>query len=133
VIIGINRTKKDETCQTGILTFNGQQIGVSLSRLDNDKDFPAIPAGTYQGEIRFSPHFGCLKIHFNYADGEYMIHQGNAPEDSHGCELVGVSLDPDRSDFIDNSLSMEGTLWRLVCEALKTDRNISIIISENYA
>jgi hypothetical protein len=44
MIIQINRTKKDAVCQTGVLSFNDQVIGVTISRLDNDPDFPAIPA-----------------------------------------------------------------------------------------
>ena len=133
MIIGINRTKKDAVCQTGVLSFNGQVIGVTISRLDNDPDFPAIPAGSYTGEIRYSPHFGCLKIHFNYKDGTYMIHEGNQVKDSEGCELVGMMNDPNVPDFIDSSKGMEQTLWNRVMDALKIDREINIIITENYA
>ena len=133
MIIEILRTKKDAVCQTGILMFNGQNIGVTLSRLDKDPTFPAISPGNYQGEIRFSPHFGCLKIHVNYKDGTYMIHEGNQVSNSEGCELVATELDPTVSDFIDNSKATENALWVMVCEALKTDRQINIYIRENIA
>jgi hypothetical protein len=133
MIITINRTKKDAVCQTGVLSFNGQAIGVTISRLDNDSNFPAIPVGTYQGEIRYSNHFGQLMIHFNFADGDYMIHWGNEVKDSEGCELVGMDLDPNVPDFIDSSKGMENKLWIMTMEALKVDREISIVITENYA
>jgi hypothetical protein len=133
MIIEINRTKKDGTCQTGILSFNGNKIGVTISRLDNDPNYPAIPPGTYQAEIRYSNHFGCLMIHFNYKDGTYMIHWGNTVLASEGYELVGTTDDLTVPDFIDSSRGMEARLWNLVMEALKTDRQISVVIEENYA
>jgi hypothetical protein len=41
--------------------------------------------------------------------------------------------DPNVPDFIDNSKGVEQALWNRVMDTLKIDREINIMITENYA
>ena len=51
----------------------------------------AIPAGTYDLDVRLSAHFGRLMPHVeNVPDfTEIMIQNGNYPQDTEGCTIVG--------------------------------------------
>jgi len=57
----------------------------------------AIPSGTYEMKMRFSPGFKITTPHLQNVKGyEYiLIHPGNGPKDSKGCILVGKNQSKD--------------------------------------
>lgn len=128
VTITIQRNRKDEACIQGLLFLNEIDIGVTLENV-----FYAIPAGIYKGEIRFSPHFNRLMIHFVYDDGTYMIHWGNVPKNYKGCVGVGKQVDPATKDFIDDTVAEHLKLWTCVLTDLITDPDLTIQINENFS
>ena len=57
----------------------------------------AIPAGSYEIIIGWSPKYGCLMprlLSVPFYDG-ILIHKGNTEEDTAGCILVGKKKGPD--------------------------------------
>jgi hypothetical protein len=56
----------------------------------------AIPAGTYNVTIRYSPKFKRDMPHVENVDGFECIeiHWGNYPKDTDGCTLIGTGKDP---------------------------------------
>lgn len=62
----------------------------------------AIPAGTYELTIRYSPKHGRLIPHVENVPGfsEIEIHIGNYPKDTEGCTLVGQTRN---TDFVGGS------------------------------
>lgn len=76
----------------------------------------AIPPGTYELTIRFSPKHGRLIPHVENVPGfsEIEIHIGNYPKDTEGCCLVGTT----RSlDFVGGSHGAFDTLFAKMLEA----------------
>ncbi len=68
----------------------------------------AIPRGTYQVELTWSPKFQCLTPHVeDVPEFEYIeIHWGNKPSDTEGCLIVGKAhkenwLDDSRVAFVE--------------------------------
>jgi hypothetical protein len=57
----------------------------------------AIPSGTYEMKMRFSPGFKITTPYLQNVKGyEYiLIHPGNGPKDSKGCILVGKNQSKD--------------------------------------
>jgi len=78
----------------------------------------AIPAGRYKAIINISPRFGKLLPRLLNIPGfeGVLIHNGNIPEHSHGCFLVGVRSK--KKDFVGSSVL---TLGKLMGELSKFD------------
>jgi hypothetical protein len=59
--------------------------------------YPCIPEGTYPVALIESPRFGEITPHIQSVPGRSFIeiHPGNAPEDTKGCTLVGMSESAD--------------------------------------
>lgn len=86
----------------GLLSVDGTAECFTLEdvvRPDGDKVFgqTAIPAGSYNVIINYSPHFKRelpLLEHVQGFEG-VRIHPGNTAADTEGCILVGISKGPD--------------------------------------
>jgi hypothetical protein len=76
----------------------------------------AIPAGTYQLTVRFSPKFQRLMPHVeNVPDfNGVLIHWGNFPKDTEGCTLVGFMHG---QDFVGHSRDEFDKLFDQLCSA----------------
>ncbi len=90
-------TRKWFTSQStcGELIIKGELFCYTLeppTKTDNTKP-RAIPAGTYDLTMRFSPRHNRILPHIeNVPDfDEIEIHPGNYPRDTEGCVLVGSS------------------------------------------
>lgn len=73
----------------GVMAYEGKVLGYTL-----EHESVKIPAGTYQGELRWSKRFGetVPYIHVPLRSG-IEVHVGNCPQDSGGCVLVGTEVD----------------------------------------
>lgn len=101
----IQRTIQDSVCTLGELFIDGQKECFTLEppyRTDGGKP-RAIPSGTYDLTIRWSPHFARLVPHVeNVPDfSEILIHWGNTFADTKGCTLVGET---EAKDFVGHSV-----------------------------
>lgn len=111
-------------CTTGKLSADGvffcYTMEPSIKPAGSAKPY-AIPAGTYQVVVRFSPKRGYnvpgLEAVPGFSDIE--MHVGNHPQDTDGCILVGEYLLPGQ-DFLTNSTTTFKSLMSLVesyCES----------------
>jgi len=77
----------------------------------------AIPAGTYNLTIRFSPRFARLMPHIEDVPGfdGILIHWGNFPADTDGCCLVGDLIG---TNFIGHSRTEFDTLFLQLNDAI---------------
>ena len=86
----------------------------------------AIPYGTYTVKLSYSKSFGRVLPLIENVLGflGVRIHEGNAPQNSKGCLLVGKLTN--KQDFISNS---KETLMKLM-EKMKDEKNISLTIKK---
>lgn len=70
----------------------------------------AIPAGTYEIVIQWSPHFNRYNMRLVNVPGfeGVEIHTGNTPADTEGCLIVGTIQSP---DYVGNSTLAYTILW----------------------
>lgn len=80
----------------GELFLNGAHEAYTLEPPKHDFKPCAIPVGTYDVTLRYSPKHGRIIPHVENVPGfsEIEIHIGNFPKDTEGCLLVGQSLGP---------------------------------------
>ena len=99
----LHRRRSALGCTLGDLSINGNHECFTLEdvvRPDGEKVYgeTAIPAGTYEVTITWSPRFKTrLPILADVPNfSGVRIHPGNKAEDTEGCILVGRSVFPDR-------------------------------------
>jgi len=106
----------------GELLINGQHVCYTMEpayAADTVKP-RAIPAGTYDLDIRFSPHFNRLMPHVENVPGftDIMIHWGNIPANTEGCLLVG---ELELGNFLEYSVDEFNILFQTIQDALTTE------------
>jgi hypothetical protein len=94
------RKPSDEHCTEGELLFNGEHQAFTLEPVVRDvkiQNETAIPAGTYNVTLTFSPHFNrTLPLINDVPNFEGVrIHPGNTAADTEGCLLVGMNAGND--------------------------------------
>lgn len=89
----------------------------------------AIPAGTYNVEITWSPHFGKDMPLLDAVPGfsGVRIHPGNYPIDTEGCILVGQTRAPDNQS-IGNSVAAFNPLFGMIQAAIRRGEKVTITI-----
>ena len=97
----------------GCMTFGGTTYATLEPAKSNPQHagHPAIPAGSYQLELRFSPDLQCVTPHLLNVPGrsDVLIHFGNYAKDTLGCILVAMKEDPN-GESIDNSKEAFGQM-----------------------
>lgn len=87
----------------------------------------AIPFGTYEVTIDFSPHFNRMMPHVldvpNF-DG-IRIHWGNTDADTEGCILLGKRENP---DFIDESVATFNAFFTKLQAAINAKEDVQLSI-----
>lgn len=103
--LALRRTTRLEDRTLGELSVDGKFECYTLE--DEDRlhkgglkvdGLTAIPIGRYKIRLALSPKRGYMVPWVDGVPGfsHVQIHRGNGPEDSHGCVLVGTSLDQGR-------------------------------------
>jgi hypothetical protein len=130
------RYASDDTCTLGELLIEHRHYCFTLEDVIREvPDVPvaewkvkgqtAIPAGTYQVAVDYSPHFGRDMPHVLDVPGfdGVRIHPGNTASDTEGCLLVGEDKDRDR---ILHSVAAFGPLFDQIKAALEAGEPVTI-------
>ena len=117
----------------GSLAVDGAPFGHTLEppKKEDDSKPRAIPCGTYDVSIRYSPKHGRLIPHVENVPGfsEIEIHIGNFPRDTEGCLLVSHSIS-NVPDQILGSKTAFDSLFRMLSEAKEKGEEITITYVE---
>src|SRR5207244_13465463 len=93
----------DSKCTSGYLAVNDEIICYTLEKpwKDNSQNISSIPAGTYQGIVRYD-HADHWRIELQDVPDRtnVQIHIGNEVDQSKGCILVGAKLGPDLCSIV---------------------------------
>lgn len=102
--IAVQREIYTDRSTIGEMSIDGVFFCYTLEpKKDQSKGKPyCIPAGTYEGILQLSPHFGMVTPHLLDVPGfvEIEIHPGNFWTDTVGCTCVGYEKG---TDFIGQS------------------------------
>lgn len=104
----IERKLQSENCTMGYLSVNGEVICYTLELpwLDNANDISCIPAGTYNGIIRYDKTDGWRIQLENVPERTgVQIHMGNYTSDITGCILVGSNAVTENCSLVNSSLA----------------------------
>lgn len=90
----------------------------------------AIPMGTYEVLMQYSPHFGREMPHLQNVPGftYIMLHWGNRPDDTDGCILVGIEAAGEH--FITSSRFAFDNLMLKLQPAFTSGEKVTIEITE---
>lgn len=115
--IAVHRFWTTDKSTISVISAGGENIAVGLEPpIKHDDSKPrAIPAGTYDLDIRTSQRFGRLMPHVENVPGfeGILLHWGNMPKDTEGCLLIGEERGPS-GDFVTNSREAFGRLFDML-------------------
>ena len=114
--VEILRVHQNDKCTTGFVIVNDKPFCFSLELpyRNNEHSISCIPEGVYQCVLKNSPKFGERYEVMNVPNrGDILIHQGNTADDTHGCILLGKSIDC-HNDIIYSSLDAIKEFNRLI-------------------
>ncbi len=117
----------------GELSIDGVDECLTLEDAVRDHKVPdvtAIPAGTYDVTIRYSPKFKRAMPRLGDVPGYtgVLIHWGNTAKDTSGCILVGRS---ESKNFIGSSRAAFDALFEKLEKASDDGQPISLSIEQN--
>lgn len=132
--ITVERDTFSDVSTTGKLYIDGVHDGIfTLEDTDRFLDQggekvygkTAIPAGTYQVDVTWSPHFNRrLPILLDVPGfAGVRIHTGNDPDDTEGCLLVGLSRE---GSFVGNSRLAFSRLFPLIDDAIRSGEGVTL-------
>ncbi len=119
--------KSTGTGTPGTYTVSGGETtleGYTLERPDNgNQKLGRIPAGTYDGEVSYSPKFkrDLLEVMNVSGRSRILFHSGNDPGDTEGCILVGQGRDA-KSNRITTSKAAEKALNEYIETVKEADK-----------
>ena len=127
----VNRTDFTSLSTEGELSVDGQPFGFTLEppRKFAGTKPRAIPPGTYDVTIRFSPKHNRLLPHVENVPGfdDIEIHIGNWPKDTLACLIVGQKKG---HDFVSGSKLEFDALFHKMTEAKEKGEPITITYTE---
>jgi hypothetical protein len=130
MIITVTRTSKSQDGIFGNMVLDGNPFKcVTLENLDKE-----IPAGVYDVNFTFSPHFNRIMPHIlvpsrdSLAGGDagIRIHWANFPAQLEGCIAVGTCVD---GDSIDESLIPFNQFYSII----QGQEGLKIKVQEDFA
>ncbi len=110
VELTVHREHYGDRCITGYLAVGGVPIVYTLERswVGNLPSVSAVPSGTYHATLRYDHEDGWrLEMQDVKFRKNIQIHIGNWPKDSHGCVLVGTSVDPEKCEVLSSAVAYE--------------------------
>lgn len=110
----------------GKMSIDGIYQCCTLERSTSDTEYQPIPCGTFPVNLRFSDHFQRALPHIDNVPGRTAIeiHNGNWPQDSRGCVIVGTDAG---LDCVENSVI---ALNALISKLQNTKEDITITVQE---
>src|ERR1700678_1542587 len=119
MIFVVQRRVISSVCTMGTLSIDWKQNCYTLEppyAADTVKP-RAIPAGTYDLAVGYSPHFNRLMPQGQNLPGfeGILIHWGNYPDDTHGRRIVGPREGP---NFVGRSVKAFDQLFKVVQDAV---------------
>ena len=123
----LQRATPQLNCTLGILLLEGVRECYTLE--PGTKGKGAIPAGTYDIDIFWSPHFNRPVPRLENVPGfeGIEIHMGNTGADTEGCILVGATQ---LAYSIGNSLDTFEALFKKIDMAIEAGENVTIEICD---
>jgi len=128
----LTRSPSKGTATIGKLTADGVFIAFTLEDVTRDTKIfgrTAIPAGTYQVVITYSPHFQRdLPLLVNVPDYQGVrIHPGNTAADTEGCILPGNTVAGDEQSIGQSKVAFD-KVYNLIQGALDQGEQVTINI-----
>jgi Family of unknown function (DUF5675) len=119
MIFVVQRKVISSVCTMGTLSIDWKQNCYTLEppyAADTVKP-RAIPAGTYDLAIGYSPHFNRLMPQVQNVPGfeGILIHWGNYPDDTEGCTIVGTL---EEANFVGHSVIAFDELFKVIQDAV---------------
>lgn len=107
----LRRDKKFIDCTMGVLVAKGQTF-YTLERpwLENVSDISCIPTGAYDCILDEKKIIGknpVYRLRAVPARSGVLIHVGNYVTDSHGCILIGLGRDTEKSSVVSSQAAMK--------------------------
>ena len=93
MLIEVLRTSNDDSCTWGEMRAAGAHVGLTMELpwKDNQRSVSRIPAGTYDGSLRYDKSDGWrVQVEGVKNRSGIQIHIGNWPSQTKGCILVGL-------------------------------------------
>lgn len=129
--ITLQRSQSNETCTIGSISVGGEVLCHTLEDIVRDEKLAgqtAIPAGTYQVVITYSPHFQQdlpLLVNVPGFSG-VRIHPGNTAADTEGCILPGLTV---LNNAIGQSRDAFNLLYPMIQDAQDRGEEVTITIN----
>lgn len=139
MLLNLYRYTSDENTTLGLLTIDGKFAAYTLEdayRETKIEGITRIPAGTYRIKTRMSPSKHKEMLWLQDVPGfEYIyIHEGNLPEDTQGCILIGFGVNVFLKKSISDSRSCYNKITPPIFKAIKRGDDVIITIhDENRA
>ena len=126
----LRRFQRTDQSTIGRLYLDDQVVCYTLEDAVRDEKIygqTAIPAGTYQIIVTFSPHFQQdLPLLVDVPNYEGVrIHPGNTAADTEGCILVGTSYG---DDVVNNSRAAFALLFNNIATAIESNDQVWITV-----
>lgn len=124
--IQLIRVATNSTQTQGVIVWGNvaQYLTLELPWKGNAVGLSCIPHGTYNGVYHVSPKFGGTYLLDVPGRSEIILHEGNLPEDTQGCILVGSKFGKIKGQpaILNSKFAIEDLIRRLTYLGAKSIR-----------